>query len=104
MVRAARWSRTKPPFVLFPWLRGWGLPLGWLTGWGWAQVRSLLPFSIFPVSITACPGPLPVLPSMRGVLTLRVGGAPGLGHWASPVVGRGAVSLPAPEAFKQMQD
>lgn len=32
--------------------RDWGLPLGWLMGWGWAQVRSVLPFSIFPVSIT----------------------------------------------------
>ena len=58
--------------------RGWGLPLGWLAGWGWAQVRSLLPFSIFPASVPGAAqpawGPLPVLPSMRGVLALRAGG------------------------------
>lgn len=66
--------------------RGWGLPLGWLAGWGWAQVRSLLPFSIFPSpsqSCSACLGPLLVLPSTQGVLALlppSEWGAPGLGQ------------------------
>lgn len=88
--------------------RVWGLPLGWLTGWGWAQVRSLLPFSIFPVSITellSLPGPPPGPALNVGCpQPLTWGGAPGLGHWASPVVGRGVVSPPALEAYKQMQD
>lgn len=82
--------------------RGWGLPLDWLAGWGWAQVRSLLPFSIFPASVPGAAqpawGPCQSCPQC-GVSSPSERGAPGLGQSA---VGREAVSSPALEAYKQM--
>lgn len=58
MARAARWPRTKPPFVLPPWRGAGGLPSGWPVGWGWAQVRSLLPFlPCLPAQPAQAPSP-----------------------------------------------
>lgn len=82
---------------------GWGLPSGWPAGWGWAQVRSLFPFPILPVSITEllhCRDPLPVLPLTQGVLTL----SGELKARPRPALGKEAVSSPASEVCKQMQE
>lgn len=71
--------------------RGWGLPLGWPAGWGWAQVCSLFPFSIFPVSITELlPWPRPPPSPQRGP--------------EAPAVGIEVVSSLALEACKRMQE
>ena len=96
MARAARWPRTKPAFVLLPWLGVGASPQadrrerGVGTG-----VRSSPP--IFPVSLMEEPlhsprHPLPVRPPTQGIHTF----------WASPAVGMEAVSSLALEAYKQM--
>ena len=81
--------------------RGWGLPLGWLAGWGWAQVRSLLPFSIFPASVPGAAqpawGPCPSCPQC-GVSSPSERGGPGPG----PVCGwQGSGELPGAGSIQE---
>ena len=79
--------------------QGGGLPPGWPAGEGGGHRCALFPLPIFPISLTEGPlqlprHPLPVWPPTQGIH----------GFWASPAVGREAVSSLALEAYKQLQE